>query len=70
MRSRVKWQIQHKTKPSAVFATKPHPSCYILLYNTSNDAFTNLLVLVEGLIASTLNLGLGEWIHKDAKQTN
>ena len=23
-----------------------------------------------GLIVSALNLGLGEWIYKDAKQTN
>ena len=59
-----------RDKAECCICHKPHPSCYILLYNTSNDAFTNLLVLVEGLIASTLNLGLGEWIHKDAKQTN
>ena len=25
---------------------------------------------VGGLIASASNFGLGEWIHKDAKQTN
>ena len=26
------WQIQHEAKPSAVFATRPHPECCILLY--------------------------------------
>ena len=25
------WQIQHEAKPSAVFATRPHPSCCIRL---------------------------------------
>ena len=60
-------KMQHKAKLSAVFATRPHQSA----------AFYQYMVLVlicwfcvGGLIASALNLGLGEWIHKDAKQTN
>ena len=35
MRHGIKWQIQHKAKPSAVFAMKPYPECCILSYNMS-----------------------------------
>ena len=35
MRDGVEWQIQHEAKPSAVFATRPHPECCILSYSTS-----------------------------------
>ena len=29
-------------KPRAVFATRPHPSCCILSYNTRNGALTSM----------------------------
>ena len=45
-----------------------------VLYFIVQHEYTVLLLIfgfcVEGLIASTLNLGLGEWIYKDVKQTN
>ena len=38
----VSWQIQHSASPRAVFATRPHPSCCILSYNTRNGALTSI----------------------------
>ena len=38
----VSWQIQHSASPSAVFVTRLHPSCCILLYNTRNGALTSM----------------------------
>ena len=35
-------KIQHSASPRAVFATRPHPSCCILSYNTRNGALTSI----------------------------
>ena len=75
-RGGVEWQIQHEAKHeaklSAVFAMRFHPKCCILSYNTSSYTVHLLIcwLCMGGLIASALNLGLGEWVHKDAEQTN
>ena len=42
-RGGVEWQIQHEAKPSAVFATRPHPECCIFRTSRVNGALTNLL---------------------------
>ena len=49
--------MQHKAKPSTVFATRPHPECCIISYNTRNGAFTDLLVLHGRII------GINHLIH-------
>ena len=45
----VLWQIQHSASPRAVFATRTHPSCCILLYNTRNGALTSIYSRSEKL---------------------
>ena len=54
---------------------RPHPRVlYFIVQHEYMVLLLDLLALHGGLIASVLNLGLGEWIHKDAckdaKQTN
>ena len=74
MRGGVEWQIQHEVKPSAVFATRPHPSavfyCTIQVYG----AFTDLLVLrgrtdyfnsiLDRCFRLSVLAALTEWINK------
>ena len=48
----VNWQIQHEAKLSAVFATQPHSSCYILSYNTCNGLLTSTYSCVLSLICT------------------
>ena len=47
----VLWQIQYSALPCAVFATRPHPLCYILSYNTCNSALTSISQEVVTTIA-------------------
>ena len=73
-RGGVKWQIQHKAKPSAVFATRPPPGAVFYRTTQVYGAFTNLLVLRGRTDYFDLILGccfrlsvlaaLTEWIHK------
>ena len=79
-RGGVEWQIQHEAKPSAVFATRPHPECCILSYTTQvYGAFTDLLVLrgrtdyfdsiLDRYFRLSVLAALTEWIYK-AMQKN
>ena len=38
----VSWQIQHSASPRAVFATRPHPSCCMVSYNTRNGGLASI----------------------------
>ena len=49
-RSVVSWQIQYSASPRAIFATRPHPSCCILSYNTRNGALTSICMAISGYI--------------------
>ena len=53
--------ICHKTPPRVLYFIIQHEYMVLLLI---------CWFCVGELITSALNLGLGEWIHKDAKQTN
>ena len=53
MRGGVEWQIQHEAKPSAVFATRPHPSAAFYLTARVYSAFTDWLGL-HGRIISVI----------------
>ena len=63
---------KYSTKQSWVLYLPQDPTPSAVFYCTTQvyGAFIDLLVCVGGLIASAFNLGLGEWIGKDAKQTN
>ena len=76
---RVKWQIQHEAKPSAVFATRPHPSAVFYCTTQVYGAFTDFLVLrgrtdyfdwiLDRCFRLSVLAALTEWIHK-AMQIN
>ena len=78
-RGGVEWQIQHEAKPSAVFATRPHPSAVFYRTTQVYGAFTDLLVLrgrtdyFDSILDRCFHLSvlaaLTEWIHK-AMQKN
>ena len=53
--------ICHKTPPQVLYFIVQHKYMVLSLI---------CWFCVGGLIASAFNLGLGEWIRKDAKQTN
>ena len=73
-------KMQHKGGWVAKTAWGEAESCIFqetsprVLYFIVQYEYTMLLLIcwfcVEGITASALNLDLGEWIHKDAKQTN
>ena len=78
-RGGVECQIQHEAKPSAVFATRPHPECCIYRTTQVYGAFTDLLVLrgrtdyfdsiLDRCFRLSVLAALTEWIHK-AMQKN
>ena len=47
--------MQHLASPRAVFATRPHPSCCILSYNTRNGALTSICWFVHGRIKEKIS---------------
>ena len=47
MRGMVKWQIQHKAKPSAVFDIRPHPNYYSYSFCTSQVNSTLLIYFLH-----------------------
>ena len=74
-------KIQHEGWGRVANTARGEAECYIcyeipprVLYFIIQHEYTVLLLIcwfcVGGLIAFASNLGLGEWIHKDAKQTN
>ena len=54
----VKWPVQHKVKPSAVFDIRPHPEYFILRTSQVNGALTDLLFCV-GKVSSSSSYGSG-----------
>ena len=60
MRGGVEWQIQHKAKPSAVFAQDPLPEYCIFPYITINSALTDLLFCI-GRISNSSSDGF-KWM--------
>ena len=78
-RGGVEWQIQHEAKPSAVFATRSHPSAVFYRTTQVYGAFIDLLVLrgrtdyfdsiLDRYFRLSVLAALTEWIHK-AMQKN
>ena len=51
----VKWPIQHKVKPSAVFDIRPHPEYFIFRTSQLNSALTDLLICIGRVSSSSIN---------------
>ena len=56
MRGEIKWEIQHKVKPGAVFDMRRHPEYCIFLTSSVNGALTDLLFCMGRISSSSSGL--------------